>query len=347
MIKELIRENIRSLAPYTAARHEQLAGIFLDANENPFSGEDDLNRYPDPYASGLKDKIAAKNGVQPENVVVTSGSDEALDLLFKIFCNTKENVAAVTPTYGMYRVLADIYDCQFSEIRLADDVLKSPSATRLPLREIEAEVANAKMIFLCNPNNPLGQVIEKADIAAVCRLGKIVMIDEAYIEFSMENSAIDLLKEFPNVVITRTFSKAYGAAAIRCGYVLTSAEIAGYLNAVKPPYNMNSLTISAAEKLIETDISEFVEYVKEARKTLCDKLAEMPFVRFVYPSEANFVLFDVDDAAALYNFCLERGIILRRRSEFANALRVTIGSPAEMDKLNAALNEFKLEADRA
>ncbi len=341
MIQNLVRENIRNLKAYTAARHEKLSGIFLDANENPFADERNLNRYPDPFATSLRQKISAKNGVNADQVIVTSGSDEALDLVYKIFCNAGDAVLALTPTYGMYKVLADIYDCEFKDIRVSDSILRSPNATRLPLLEIEKALENVNVIFLCNPNNPLGQVIEKSDMEALCCLGKIVLVDEAYIEFSMENSAIDLLEKYPNLIITRTFSKAYGAAAIRCGYLLTSAEIAAYLLAVKAPYNMNSLTISAAETLIEKDISDFVNYVKNARKMLSTKLAEMPFVSMVYSSEANFVLFETENAAALYKFCLERGIILRRRSDFQNALRVSIGTPDEMEKLYTALNDYK------
>lgn len=340
-INKLIRKNIAAMKPYSSARDEfnGMDGMFLDANENPY--ENGVNRYPDPYQSELKKELAKIKGVSPKNMVLGNGSDEVLDLLFRAFCEPKQdNVVITAPSYGMYKVLANLNNVELKEVLLEEDF--SLKADKI----LEVVDVNTKMILLCSPNNPTGnvidfEVIEKLLINTNC----LVVIDEAYIDFSTKNSSIDKLSKYNQLVVSQTLSKYYGMAGIRLGMCFASEEIITILNRIKPPYNVNVLTQNKALELLKNYDNSYKNEVIEQRKLLSEALAELPFVVKVYPSEANFILVKTVNANYIYNELIKKQIVVRNRTKEAlceNCIRITVGTPLENEKLINALRNCEV-----
>lgn len=340
-IDQLIRKNIASMKPYSSARDEfnGMDGVFLDANENPY--ENGVNRYPDPYQSELKKELAKIKGVSSKNMVLGNGSDEVLDLLFRAFCEPKQdNVVVTSPSYGMYKVLANLNNVELKEVLLEEDF--SLNADKI----LEVVDENTKMILLCSPNNPTGnvidfEVIEKLLINTNC----LVVIDEAYIDFSIKISSIEKLNKYNQLIVSQTLSKYYGMAGVRLGMCFASEEIIAILNRIKPPYNVNVLTQNKALKLLKNYDNSYKKEVIEQRKLLSELLAEFPFVVKVYPSDANFILIKTTDANTIYNELIKKQIVVRNRTKEAlceNCLRITVGTPEENRLLITALKEIKL-----
>jgi len=335
-IKKLIRPNVKVLKPYSSARDEYQgnsdAMVFLDANENPF--ENGVNRYPDPQQRSVKSLLSEIKGIPQQNILLGNGSDEVLDLIFRAFCEPNEdNIITLPPTYGMYSVLANINAIGIKTVQLSADF--QPKVDEI----LNIADSNSKLLFLCSPNNPTGNSFEAQSIERLIKAFKgVVVIDEAYIDFSKEESWIRRLNEFPNLIVTQTLSKAYGMAGIRLGICYASEEIISVLNRIKPPYNVNELTQQKAIKqLEETKITQQqVQVILEERTVLIDKLSEMDFIFKIYPSDANFVLVKVDDATKRYNQLIEKGIVIRNRTTqpgCENCLRFTVGTPAENEIL--------------
>lgn len=342
-ITDLIRPNIRSLQPYSTARdeYEGELGTFLDANESPFNNG--YNRYPDPHQARLKSLIAPIKGVAVENIFIGNGSDEAIDLLYRIFCQPGlSNAISISPSYGMYEVAADTNDVEMRKVLLNDDF-------SLPVdRLLEAADADSRLLFICSPNNPTGNAFPRREIERVVReFPGIVVVDEAYIDFSEQPGMLSALSEFPNLIVLQTLSKAWGMAGLRCGLAFASAEIIGYMNRVKYPYNINVATSSIAERLLSEPVPTHIRVIKEERKKLAEALATLPFVRQVYPSDANFLLVKVDDANALYDYLIANKIIVRNRDKVAlckGCLRMTVGTPDENHKLIETLKNYEKKA---
>ncbi len=340
-ITDLIRPNIRSLQPYSTARDEYEGdlGIFLDANESPFNNG--YNRYPDPHQARLKSLLSPLKGVARENIFIGNGSDEAIDLLFRIFCEPeRSNAISIAPSYGMYEVAADINDVEMRKVLLNDDF-------SLPVeRLLEAADADSRLLFICSPNNPTGNAFPREDIERIVReFPGIVVVDEAYIDFSDKPGLLPILSEYPNLVVLQTLSKAWGMAGLRCGLAFASPEIIGYMNRVKYPYNINVATSAIVERLLEEPVPEHVKVIKEERKRLAEALAKFPFIKKIYPSDANFLLVKVDDANALYDYLISQKIIVRNRDKVAlckGCLRITVGTPAENQKLLETLKHYAL-----
>lgn len=340
-LQELIRPNIWSLAPYSCARNEFTgeASVFLDANENPYNQP--YNRYPDPLQVQLKEKIAALKGVRPTQIMLGVGSDEPIDLIFRIFCEpAQDNVVAINPTYGMYGVCADINNVAYKQVNLNDDF--SLDAQNV----LDACDANTKVIFLCSPNNPTGNSLERSEIEKiVTRFEGIVVIDEAYIDFSNEPSWLASLNAYPNIIVLQTFSKAWGMAALRCGMAFASEDIIAFFNKVKYPYNLNLLTQEAVLKQVEAveQKNKWVETLLAERSKMIANLQNLPLVKHIYPTDANFVLAKVDDANKTYNYLVNKGIIVRNRNSVTlcqGCLRITIGTPQENQELLTALAQM-------
>ncbi|POY37850.1 histidinol-phosphate transaminase [Solitalea longa] len=344
-INSLLRENIKKLVPYSSARDEFSgeASVYLDANENSFGSPlpTAYNRYPDPLQWKLKEKISTIKGVPPQNIFVGNGSDEAIDLLFRAFCNPGvDNVIIVPPTYGMYEVSANINDINLKKVNLLDNF-------QLDLEGIaEAIDKNTKMIFICSPNNPTGNSIDRQDIETVLsHFEGIVVIDEAYINFSRQKSFIQELTEYSNLVVLQTLSKAWGLAALRVGMAFACQDIIDIYNKVKPPYNMSQATQELALEALN-NIEQVNVWIKETvteRNKLSKELEEISIVEKVYPSDANFVLAKIKYADYLYDFLVDRGIIVRNRSKVVlcdSCLRITVGTPAENEALIKAIKEF-------
>lgn len=340
-INKLVRKNIAAMKPYSSARDEfsGMQGVFLDANENPYNNG--VNRYPDPYQSELKKELAKIKGVSTKNMLLGNGSDEVLDLLFRAFCEPKQdNVVVTSPSYGMYKVLANLNNVELKEVLLEEDF--SLNSNKI----LEAVNENTKMILLCSPNNPTGnvidfEVIEKLLINTNC----LVVIDEAYIDFSTKNSSIEKLSKYKQLIVSQTLSKFYGMAGIRLGMCFASEEIITILNRIKPPYNVNVLTQNKALELLKNYDNSYKNEVIEQRKLLSDSLAEFPFVVKVYPSDANFILIKTTDANTIYNELIKKQIVVRNRTKEAlceNCLRITVGTPEENRLLITALKEIKL-----
>jgi len=337
-INKLIRKNIKALSPYSSARDEftQVAEVYLDANENPY--ENNLNRYPDPYQKKVKTLLSSWKGISTSKMMLGNGSDEVLDLIFRVFCEPKEdNVVLLPPTYGMYNVLANINNIETIEIGLNDDF--SPNVDAI----LRAQNNNSKVLFVCSPNNPTANVFNISKVEELLNNFKgIVVIDEAYIDFADSESWIKRLDEFPNLIVTQTFSKALGHAGIRLGVAYASEEIIEVLNNIKPPYNVNELTQQKAiEVLEEAKFTKQIEVIKEEREKLNSALKKLGYVKEIFPSEANFILIRVDDANSIYNQLLEKGIVVRNRStqyKCENTLRISIGTPEENLKLIEAMN---------
>lgn len=337
-LKELVRPNIWNLKPYSSARSEfhGEASIFLDANENPYN--EPYNRYPDPLQWKLKNKLSAMKGVGRESIFLGNGSDEPIDLLIRIFCEPeKDTVISIDPSYGMYLVAADINNVVCRKVQLNDDF--DLNADRL----LQAVDASTKLVFLCSPNNPTGNVLSRTELYKVLNgFTGIVVIDEAYIDFSSSPSFLKELKDFSNLVVLQTFSKSWGAAGIRLGMAFASPEIIAILNKVKYPYNVNQLTQEQALDILDMQEEmrdELIEILTE-RTSMEDNLRALPFVKQVYPSDANFVLIKVDDANAAYDYLVDNGIIVRNRNTVTlceGCLRITIGRPEENEALMQAL----------
>lgn len=345
-INSLQRENIKNLRPYSTARDEYKgqASVYLDANENSFGSPlpADYNRYPDPLQLDLKDAISKIKGVPIENTFLGNGSDEAIDLLYRAFCEpAKDNVIILPPTYGMYEVSANINNVEVRKINLLPNY-------QLDLDGIaEAIDANTKMIFICSPNNPTGNSIIRTDIETILtNFNGLVVIDEAYINFAKQRSFIKELTEYPNLVILQTFSKAWGLAALRLGMAFAGRPTIDILNKVKPPYNINQATQDLALAALQNinQVNEWIKLTVEERDKLSTDLLTLPVVKKVYPSDANFILAEVTDATGLYDFLVNQGIIVRDRSKVTlceGCLRISIGTPAENQTLLTALKNYQ------
>jgi len=342
-VNNLIRENVKILKPYSSARDEykKLSPnmVFLDANENPFNNG--VNRYPDPQQLSVKDVLAQQKGVLKENILLGNGSDEVLDLIFRAFCEPKKDtIITLPPTYGMYGVLANINDIKNIEIELEDDF--QPNVDDI----LRAAHTHTKLLFLCSPNNPTGNSFDAQSIENLIKwFGGIVVIDEAYIDFSEQKSWLNKLDEFPNLIVTQTLSKAYGMAGIRLGVCYASKDIISVLNKIKPPYNINDLTQQKAiERLSKPKaIQQEIKTIIKQRHWLYSMLETISFVETVYPSNANFVLVKVDDATKRYTELINNGIVVRNRTNqplCENCLRLTVGTEAENIKLITTLKEL-------
>lgn len=342
-ITDLIRPNIRSLQPYSTARDEYEGdfGTFLDANESPF--DNGYNRYPDPHQSRLKGLISPLKGVPVENIFIGNGSDEAIDLLFRIFCQPgRSNAISIAPSYGMYEVAADTNDVEMRKVLLNDDF-------SLPVDSLlEATDSDSRLLFICSPNNPTGNAFPRKDIERLVReFPGILVVDEAYIDFSDEPGMLPILLELPNLVVLQTLSKAWGMAGLRCGLAFASSEIIGYMNRVKYPYNINVATSAIVERLLSEPVPSHIRVIKEERQKLAEALAALPFVRRVYPSDANFLLIKVVDANALYDYLIIYKIIVRNRDKVAlckGCLRITVGTPEENQRLIKTLKKYEEKA---
>lgn len=342
-IQELVRENIKSLQPYSSARDEFKDAssdmVFIDANENPY--DTGLNRYPDPQQNLVKDELSKIKGVSKEQILLGNGSDEVLDLIFRVFCEPKQDaVIALPPTYGMYKVLANTNDVQLINIPLLKNF--QPNVEEI----LNTQNQQTKMLFLCSPNNPTANSFNAVIIEKLLKeFQGIVVIDEAYIDFSTEESWLSRLNEFPNLIVTQTLSKAYGLAGIRLGICYASKEIISILNKIKPPYNVNKLTQEAALKALqdtEKTNQEVADIIKE-RDQLINTLQEVELVEKIYPSDANFLLVKVDDANKRYDQLVQKGIVVRNRSNQVlceNCLRFTVGTAIENRRLIEGLKKL-------
>lgn len=338
-LEKIVRENIQKLKPYSSAREEFTGqeGIFLDANENPFGK---LNRYPDPYQKDLKSLIAKQKKVKVENVFLGNGSDEVIDLLFRIFGEPKQSKALTfSPTYGMYQVSADIHNIELLKVPLNADFQIDIEQTKPFLTD-----ENLNMIFICSPNNPTGNIINTKDVAFLLQnFAGIVVIDEAYIDFGNTTSWIKEIEKYPNLVVTQTLSKAWGLASLRLGMAFTNTKIIHYLNKVKPPYNISGLNQKVAFDTLQ-DTSTFKEnlniILKEKAK-FEKELEQIDFISKVYPSATNFFLIKVENANAIYEALLNEKVIIRNRHKvIENHLRITVGSPEENELLLKALKKI-------
>ncbi len=345
-LDNITRENVKGLQPYSSARDEYVSDgsemIFLDANENPY--ENGVNRYPDPQQRSLKEVLADQRGVATENILLGNGSDEVLDLLFRAFCEPKEdNVITLPPTYGMYKVLSGINTIENREVLLTKDF-------HLNTEEILKGVnERTKIIFICSPNNPTGNSFSEEKIIELLHsFNGLLVIDEAYIDFSSNESWVRRLAEFPNLIVTQTLSKAYGMAGIRLGICIASKAIIAIINKIKPPYNVNGLTqLKALERVLATTmVAQEVADILNERSKLIQALEEVSFVDTMYPTDANFVLVKVDDANMRYKQLLERGIVVRNRTTqplCECTLRFTVGTAQENKRLIKALKEIQDE----
>lgn len=342
-IQTLVRENVKKLKPYSSARDEYKATgtemVFLDANENPY--QTDVNRYPDPHQRNVKDELAKIKGIRPEEILLGNGSDEVLDLLFRAFCEPgKDNVITLPPTYGMYKVLSEINNIENREVLLSEDFDPQVSAI------LDKADTHSKLLFLCSPNNPTGNTFSEEKVEELLqKFNGLVIIDEAYIDFSGKESWLSRLQQYPNLVITQTLSKAYGMAGIRLGICCASEEIIEILKKIKPPYNVNELTQQRAlNRILDVEnVKTEVADILEGRNQLFKVLQEVPYVEKIYPSDANFILVKVDDATTRYHQLIEKGIVIRNRTTqplCENTLRLTVGTTQENQKLIAALKSL-------
>lgn len=342
-LSALVRPNVLRLKPYSSARDEfkdfEQEMVFLDANENPF--ENGVNRYPDPQQRSLKKVLAEQKNVSPANILLGNGSDEVLDLIFRAFCEPKaDNVITLPPTYGMYGVLAETNDVENREVLLLKNF--QPDVNQV----LKAIDSRSKILFICSPNNPSANAFDADKIEKlIVQFPGLVVIDEAYIDFSEQESWLTRLSGFPNLIVTQTLSKAYGMAGIRLGICYASAEIIAILNKIKPPYNVNELTQKRAlERVLDVaGVQQEVRRILEGRNVLLKALKNIRFIEKIYPTDANFVLIKVDDATKRYDQLLEKGIVTRNRSSqplCKNTLRITIGTSSENKKLITALNQL-------
>ncbi len=345
-INKILRPNIKTLVPYSSARDEFKgeASVFLDANENAFGSPLDTqyNRYPDPLQYKVKKRLSEIKGVPPRNIFLGNGSDEAIDVLFRSFCNPGvDNVVLVPPTYGMYEVSANINDVETRKVLLTEDY-------QLNLEGIaEAINERTKLIFICSPNNPTGNSINREDVETLlANFSGLVIVDEAYINFSRQKSFIQELTEYANLVVLQTLSKAWGLAGLRVGMAFASEEIIEVMNKVKPPYNINEASQQLAlEALNNIDtVNNWIKETLSERDNLVLQLKNFDFVVDIYPSDANFILVKTTGARDIYNYLVHQGIIVRDRSKVElceGCLRITIGTPGENKLLITALQQYK------
>lgn len=341
-LQQLTRPNIWSLAPYSSARSEysgRIANVFLDANENPYNAP--YNRYPDPLQHEVKATLSNIKGVPEECIFLGNGSDEAIDLVYRCFCEPgKDNVVAICPTYGMYEVCADINNVEYRNVML--DERYQIDADRL----LAACDDNTKVIWLCSPNNPTGNNLDREEVVkVVTQFQGLVVVDEAYIDFSNETSIARQLYKYPNLIVLQTMSKAWGSAAIRLGMAFASKEIIDLYNKVKYPYNINELTQKQAlQRLSDTHaVEQWVKILLLERDRMMLAFSELRICQQVYPSDANFFLAKVDDAQQTYDYLVDRGIIVRNRTRVKlcqNCLRITIGTKDENNELLGALRSM-------
>ena len=342
-IYSLARPNIRNLAPYSTARDECQVkiGSFLDANENPFNNG--YNRYPDPRQQELKALISKIKGVPVKNMFIGNGSDEAIDLCFRVFCEPgKDNAVSIAPTYGMYQVAADINNVEIRQVPLGPDF-------SLPMEGLlRACDDNTKLMFVCSPNNPTGNAFPVAQILSLAdRFDGMLVVDEAYIDFSSQPSLAGFLKDFPNLIVLQTLSKAYGLAALRLGLAFADERTMSMFANVKYPYNISLAGMEKAMGLLRRDVAAEVSIIKAERERMAEALAALPRVRKVWPSDANFLLVQVDDARGLYDELLDAKVIVRDRSRVlgcAGCLRITVGTKEENDKVLALIGGLKPES---
>lgn len=341
-LQELTRPNIWALKPYSSARDEyqgKSASVFLDANENPYNGPN--NRYPDPLQWDLKKSLSRLKCVAPERIFLGNGSDEAIDLVFRAFCEPREdNVVAIEPTYGMYLVCAEINEVEYRKVLLDEHFQFSAD------KILNAADEHTKLIFLCSPNNPTGNDLNHSEIERLLhRFDGIVVLDEAYNDFSEQPSFLKRLDDFSNLIVLQTFSKAWGCAAIRLGMAFASADIISVLTKIKYPYNVNKLTQQQAMEMLHRyyEIERWVTTLKEERDHLEKEFLKLPCVQKVFPSNANFFLVRVTDAVQIYKYLVEEGIIVRNRHTVAlcgNCLRITVGTKMENETLIRALKKY-------
>ena len=344
-LKELTRPNVWALKPYSSARDEYSgveASVFLDANENPYNTPN--NRYPDPLQRELKALIAPLKGVKEENIFLGNGSDEAIDLVFRAFCRPGvDNVVAIDPTYGMYQVCAEVNDVEYRKMLL--DVYYQFKASSL----LSAIDENTKAIFVCSPNNPTGNSLCRKEIESLLkRFDGLVIVDEAYIDFSSSESLLKDLDHYPNLIVLQTFSKAWGCAAIRLGMAFASPEIIAIFNKIKYPYNVNRLTQEEAIKVLQhpETIKGWVNTLLEERTRVMEEFVKLPCCVRVFPTDANFFLAKVYEATQIYNYLVSEGIIVRNRTNVAlcnDCLRITIGTKEENEALLEALRKVEVE----
>ena len=341
-LEQLVRPNIWKLAPYSSARDEysgKEAHVFLDANENPYNAP--YNRYPDPLQRELKAMLEKVKGVPAENIFLGNGSDEAIDLPFRIFCEPgRDNVVSIAPTYGMYKVCADVNDIECRQVLLDENF--QLHAEKL----LAACDEHTKIVWLCSPNNPTGNSLDRNEIIKVVEgFQGIVIVDEAYIDFAQQLSMRQELPTHPNLIILQTMSKAWGSAAIRLGMAFASKEIIAIYNKVKYPYNVNQLTQQQAMEMLKDpfEVDKTVKILLQERSRLMQAFLELPVCEQVYPTDANFFLTRVTDAQRIYDYLVDRGIIVRNRSRIQlcnNCLRVTIGTRTENNELLSALRQY-------
>lgn len=341
-LKELTRPNIWNLAPYSCARNEysgKQASVFLDANENPYNSL--CNRYPDPLQLELKARLSAIKGVPAENIFLGNGSDEAIDLLYRCFTRPgKDNVVAIEPTYGMYRVCADINDVEYRTVMLNDRYQLDAGAV------LAACDDNTKAIWLCSPNNPTGNSLNRAEMMKILdSFQAIVVVDEAYGDFTREPSMATELKSHPNLIVLNTMSKAWGCAGLRLGMAYASKEIIDIYNKVKYPYNVNILTQQKALEMLKDpfQVDSWVHTLRMERDRVIEAFKLLPVCEEVYPTDANFFLARMTDATGIYNYLVDNGIIVRNRTNVTlchNCLRITIGTRSENAQLLGALRTF-------
>ncbi|WP_186756427.1 histidinol-phosphate transaminase [Echinicola salinicaeni] len=347
-LNKILRPHIAQLKPYSSARDEYSGkeGVFLDANENPFGSitSDDFNRYPDPYQFALKTKISAIKNVPVEQIFLGNGSDEAIDLLMRAFCRPGlDNIIILPPTYGMYEVSAEVNDIAIKKVNLTADFQLRPAAI------LDAVDENTKIIFICSPNNPSGNKVDREDILKVIKdFDGLVVVDEAYIDFSDEPSFTTELKSHPNLLVMQTFSKAWGLASLRLGMAFASLEIIKIINKIKPPYNISGLTQETVLAAIDdTDrMKRMVAEIMEERDFLQQAFEKMDLIKKIYPSHANFLLVEVPAAKKTYDYLIDNQIIVRDRSKVVlchECLRISVGTRAENERLLEALQQCPAE----
>lgn len=330
--ERLVRANIRALAPYSTARDEYTGdiGTYLDANENPY--ENGFNRYPDPYQRTLKERLSEIKSIPAGNIFIGNGSDEAIDLAYRVFCEPRvDNAIMIAPSYGMYSVAAGMNDVEVRQVMLCADFSVDTDAL------LAAADANSKLMFICSPNNPSGNSIPEADIVRLLEgFGGMVVLDEAYIDFSSHPSMLERIDEFPNLIILQTLSKAWGMAGLRLGLAFADKYVIDLFTKVKYPYNINVVTQKIVLELLSTDIAPQISEIIEERELVAKEFAKMRVIKKIFPSDANFILVRVDEPRKIYNLLIEQGIIVRDRSRIAGCegcLRITIGTPTENRRL--------------
>jgi histidinol-phosphate aminotransferase len=339
--EKIVRENVKTLTPYSCARDEYQGneGIFLDANENPFGN---LNRYPDPYQKELKSAVSRIKGIPIEKIFLGNGSDEIIDLCFRIFCRPGlDKALTFAPSYGMYQVSASVNDVQIVKIPLDENF-------RINYNDVKPWLADKKLklIMICSPNNPTGNCMERSVVEKIIKnFNGIVLLDEAYIDFADETSMKENIEKYQNLIVMQTFSKAFGLASVRVGIALASPRIIHYFNKMKPPYNISTVNQKTVlQRLRRTEIfKNEVRKIKSERNRLSAQLGKLPVIEKIYPSDANFLLVKVTNAGYIYNYLVEFGIIVRNRSSMIdNCLRITVGKRTENNKLIKALKTIQI-----